>query len=127
MGVGTEAEVLDGLTGVLGTAEEDGVGASGGAHGELIDGEALTASGKDASAGGCGEAESSDRQLGDGEETVVIGDSGDDDDGLALGLLGGVLVGSSSDDARNAHGRAVDLAHHQTTEDGLVELGVGTA
>jgi len=125
--VGTEAEVLDGLTGVLGTAEEDGVGTSGGTHSELIDGEALTTGGQDAGTGGCGEAKGCNGHLGEGQETVVVGDGGNNDNGLALDLLGSVLAGGGSNNAGDGHRRAVDLAHHQAAEDDLVELGVGTA
>ena len=125
--VGTEAEVLDGLTGVLGTAEEDGVGTSGGTHGELINGEALTTGGQDAGTSGCGEAKGGNGQLGDGQETVVVGDGSNNDDGLALDLLGSVLVGGGANNAGDGHRRAIDLAHHQAAEDDLVELGVGTA
>lgn len=127
VGVRTEAEVLDGLTGVLGTAEEDGVGASGGAHGELIDGEALTTGGQDAGTGSCGETEGRNGELGNAQETVVVSDGANNDDGLARLLLGGVLVGDLTGDARDGHGWAVDLAHHQAAEDDSVELGVGTA
>lgn len=55
--VGAKAEVLDGLTGVLGATEEEGVGASWRAHGKLVNGEALTAGGQDAGAGSGSEAE----------------------------------------------------------------------
>src|SRR4051812_36900718 len=48
--VGPEAEVLDSLAGVLGPAEQEGVGAGRGAHGELVDGEALAAGLEDAGA-----------------------------------------------------------------------------
>lgn len=125
--VRTEAEVLDGLTGVLGSTEEDGVGTSWGTHSELINGEALTPGSQDAGAGSCGEAECGDGELGDGQETVVVSDGADQDNGLSLVLLARVLVGGSCDDARDAHRRAVDLAHHQAAQDDGVELGVGTA
>ena len=125
--VGTEAEVLDGLTGVLGATEEEGVGTGRGAHGQLIDGQGLTTSGDDAGAGSGGVAEGSDRELGELKETVVVSDGADQDDGLALVSLAGVLVGSSGNDLGERHGRAVDLAHHQAAEDSGVELAVGTA
>ena len=38
------AEVLDGLAGVLGPAEQDAAGSGGGHQGQLIEGQALTAS-----------------------------------------------------------------------------------
>ena len=127
MRVGTEAEVLDGLTGVLGATEEEGVGTGRGAHGQLIDGQGLTTSGDNAGAGSVGVAEGGNRELGELKETVVVSDGADQDDGLALVSLSGVLVGSSGNDLGERHGRAVDLAHHQATEDSGVELAVGTA
>lgn len=42
-------------------------------------------------------------------------------------LFCGVLVGRGRNDAGEGHWWAVDLAHHQSAEDGLVELGVGSA
>jgi hypothetical protein len=77
VGVGTEAEVLDGLTRVLGSAEKDGVGTSGGAGGDLVDGEALTTSLLNARTSGGSEAHSGDRELGQLKETVVVGDGAD--------------------------------------------------
>jgi hypothetical protein len=127
VGVGTKAEVLDGLTGVLGSTEEDGVGTSGETGGNLVDGENLTASLLDASAGRGGEAHGSDGELGELEEAVVVSDGADNDDGLALVVLRVGLVGGGSDDLGEGDGRAVDLGHHKTAEDNLVEGSVGTA
>lgn len=77
MGVGTETEMLDGLTGVLGSTDEDGVGSSGEAGSDLIDGESLTTGLQDACASRGSEAESCDGELGELKETVVIGDGTD--------------------------------------------------
>lgn len=77
VGVGTEAEVLEGLTGVLGSTEEEGVGSSGETGSDLVDGEALTTGLLDASAGRGGEAESRNGELGDLEHTVVVSDGTD--------------------------------------------------
>jgi hypothetical protein len=120
VGVGTHAEMLDGLTGVLGSTEEEGVGSSGEAGGDLIHGEALAAGLLDAGTGRGGEAHGRDGELGELEETVVVSDGSDlilltiapcvcmlmpyNDDGLALVCLGGVLVGSGRDDLRQADG-----------------------
>lgn len=127
VGVGTKAKVLDGLTGVLGAAEEEGVGAGGGTEGQLVEGQALAAGSSDAGAGGGGEAQSGDGQLGDLEQAVVVGDGADNDDGLALVGLARVLVGSRCDDAGDGHGRAVDARHEQTAEDHLVEVRIRAA
>ena len=75
--VGTEAEVLECLTGVLGSTEEEGVGSGGGTGSDLVDGEALTASLLDASTGRGSEAESRNRELGDLEHAVVVSDGTD--------------------------------------------------
>ena len=77
VGVGTEAKVLDGLTRVLGAAEEDGVGTSGETGSNLVDGESLTAGLLNAGAGRGSEAQGSDRELGELEEAVVVGDGAD--------------------------------------------------
>lgn len=62
--VWSKAEVLDSLSGVLGSSEEKGVATSGGSQGQLIDGQSLTTSGKDAGTGGSSEAESCNTELG---------------------------------------------------------------
>ena len=120
MGVGSETEMLDCLTGVLGATDEDGVGSSGETGSDLVEGESLTTSSQDAGAGRGGEAESRNGELGKLEETVVVSDGADlicvsifafwscrvpyNDDGLALVRLGRLLVGSSCDDAGQADG-----------------------
>lgn len=120
--VGTHAEVLEGLTGVLGTAEDQGVATGRSAESELVEGNGLTTSGDDAGTGGSGEAESSNGNLGEGKETVVVGDGADNNDGALLTLL--VDVG---DDTRERDGGAVDLGHEEASENNLVEGSVGTA
>jgi len=126
VGVGTEAEVLDGLTGVLGSTEEESVGSSGVTSGNLVNGEGLTTGLLNAGTGGSGEAEGCDGELGELEQTVVVSDGSDNDDGLALVSLSGVLVGSGCDDLGQADGRAVDLGHHEASQNRLVEGGLGT-
>lgn len=125
VGVGAEAEVLNALTGVLWSAEEEGVGTGRGTHGELIEGQALAASLLNARAGSRSEAKRGDGELGHLKEAVVVGYGTDQDDGLASVLLGGVLVGGGCDDLGDGHRWAVDLGHKQTAGDGLVELAVG--
>jgi hypothetical protein len=112
VGVGTKAEVLDGLTGVLGSTEEEGVGSSGEAGSDLVNGEGLTTGLQDAGTGRRSEAESRDGELGELEETVVVSDGADNDDGLSLVGLAGLLVGSGRDDLGQADGcRRVSCAH----------------
>jgi hypothetical protein len=100
------AEVLDGLAVVPLASEEDGVGAGGGAEGELVEGEALAAGGDDALTGRGGEFEGGDRELGDGRETLVVEDGTDGDD--RLGAVG-VGVAGLLDEARDGERRTVDL------------------
>lgn len=118
--VGTHAEVLDGLTGVLGTTEQQGVATSGGTESKLIEGQSLTAGSENASTGGGSESESSDAQLGDLEKAVVVGDGGNNNDDLALLVSG--LTRKAGDGDRGS----VDAGHEQTAEDDLVEARVGT-
>ena len=121
VGVGTEAEVLDGLTGVLGATEDQGVAAGGGTQSKLVQGDGLTAGGDDAGTGGGGESQGSDGDLGEGQQTVVVGDGADNNDGALLTLL--VDVGNN---AAQGDGRTVDLGHEQAAQDDLVEGRIGT-
>lgn len=120
--VGTEAEVLDSLSGVLGAAEEQSVASGGGTEGKLIEGQNLTTGSQDAGTGGSGEAEGSNAELGNGQETVVIRDGADDHNGLVVRLLGG--VGRNSRDRDRG---PVDAGHKKAAENDLVERGVGSA
>jgi hypothetical protein len=82
--VRAEAEVLDGLTRVLRSTEEEDVRASRGAERKLVKCDGLTTGLLDAGTGGCGESQGGDGQLGDLVEAVVIGDGADDRADLAL-------------------------------------------
>jgi len=113
--VGTHAEVLDGLTSILRTTEQEGVASSGGTESQLIQSQALTTGSKDASAGGGSETESGNGDLGDLEEAVIVGDGADDNDGLAaLVALGDLRL-----DARKGHRGFVDAGHKQAAQDNL--------
>lgn len=120
--VGTEAEVTDGLTGVAGATEEESVGTSRGTAGELVEGDGLTTSLHNAGTGTLGEAEGGNGDLlRGGLETVVVGDSANDNNGLA----GGTRALESTVDAGNRDRRAVGLREEELSEDHLVEFGVG--
>lgn len=119
--VWAETKVLEGLAGLWSTKEE-GVASCWGAESKLIQGENLTTGGQDTGAGGSGEAEGSDGELWDGQETVVISDGSNNDNGLVVGLLGDV-----GDDAREGHWWPVDAGHKQAAEDDLVEGRLGAA
>ena len=101
--MGTETEVLEGLAGVLGATEQQGVAAGRGTQSQLIEGQGLTTGGDDAAAGGSSESQGSDGHLRDLEEAVVVGDGADNDDGLAL------LVADLALDAGQGNGGSVDL------------------
>ena len=119
--MGTHAEVLESLAGVLGTAEDQGVAASGRTESKLVQGDGLTAGGDDASTGGGGESESGHGELRELQEAVVVGDGADNDDGALL------LLGDVRGDSRQGHRRAVHLGHKEASEDNLVEGRIGTA
>lgn len=120
--MGTEAEVLNGLTGVLGATEKEGVGASGLLESELVEGQDLAAGSGDPGTGGGGDAEGGNLDLGDAEEAVVIGNGADNDDGLLL-----VAVLEVGRNAGQRDGGAVDAAHEQAAQDHLVEGSIGAA
>ena len=100
------AKVLVGLADVPLAAEEDGVGASRGTEGELVEGEALAAGSGDTFTGRGGESEGGDGEFGNLGETLVVEDGTDNNDGLGVVGVGafGVL-----DNARDGDGRSVDL------------------
>jgi hypothetical protein len=122
VGVGAEAEMPDSLTAVLGATEDQGVGTGGSTESQLVQGDGLAAGSDNAGTGGGGESQGSDGRLGELEETVVVGDGSDNDDGSLLALL--VQVG---DNSGQRDGRSVDLGHEQTSENDLVEGRVGSA
>lgn len=101
------AEVLEGLASILGSAEQDDIAARGSSEGQLVKGQAFTAGLLDPCACGRRESECGNGELGDGLESVVIGDGADDRDGLAsVGLLRR-LGRDLADDSRDGHGRSV--------------------
>jgi len=101
-------EVAESLTGSAAATKKDSVGASRLAHGELVEGEALTTGLQDACASRVGETKSADGHLGDIEHASIVNNSGDNNSGL-LGVPANVAV-----DARERHDRAVGAALHET-------------
>lgn len=118
---GAVAEVSNGLASALGTTQKHGVGALGGAEGKLIQGDALTAGLDDSSSGGLGEAESSNGQSRNLQQTRIIGDSANDNGGLALLSL------HVSGQPRNGNRGVVDLRHSESLHNGRRELGLCTS
>jgi len=82
--VWSHAKVLNSLSGVLWSSKEESVASGRGSQGQLIESQGLSPSGKDARTSGSSEAESSHAELGDGQETIVIGDGADHNDGLVV-------------------------------------------
>jgi len=72
----------------------------------LIQSQSLSTSSENAGTSSGGESESSNAELGDGQQTVVIGNSANDDHSLVVRLLG--YVGNDSGD-RN--GGSIDTGH----------------
>ena len=120
--VGAKAEVLDCLTCVLGASKKQGVASSGGTESQLIQSQDLSSSSENACTSGCGEAESSNAELGDGEESVIISDSANDHNSALV-----IIAGFVSNDSRDRDRRSVDTGHEQSAEDDLVEGGLGSA
>lgn len=115
--VGAHTEVLGGLPGVPLATEQDGVGTSGRTERELVEGDSLTTGLEDALLRGLGEAEGSDGQLGDLDETDVIGDGANNNDGLGLTVGGGSGL---LEDAGERNRGAVGLGEEEAVEDGLM-------
>ena len=120
--VWSEAEVLNSLSGVLWSSEEQGVASSRSSKSQLIQSQNLSSSSENAGTSGSGEAKSRNAEHRDGQETVVISDSANNDDGLVVGLLGGVRNNSGDGDRGS-----VDAGHEKSAENDLVEGGVGSA
>lgn len=88
--VGSHTEMFDCFSCVLWSPEQHDVRSGWVLHGQLINGHAATTGLLDPSTRCSGEAEGGDMQSWDGEESVVVCDSGDDADSLiGVGFLGG--------------------------------------
>ena len=114
--VGTKAEMLDGFTSVLGTSQEQSVGSSWSPESQLVQSQSLTTGGNNASTGSGSETESRNTELGNCQESVIIGDGANNYDGLVVRLLRGVR-----NDSGDRDGRSVDAGHEKAAENDLVE------
>lgn len=101
---------------------------------QLIEGQALAAGLLDARARRGGEPQRRDRDLGHGEQTRVVGDGADHDDGLVAGhALRRVGVGfrgrvrGVAGEAGEGEGWTVYARGEEAAEDDAVEGGVGAA
>jgi len=98
VGMRAKAKVLDSLTRVLGTTEQNHIRASRGTHSELVESDALAAGLLNTRARRRGEAEGADGHFRDLVEAVVIGDGANDGADFALEGWAGDLVGGHADD-----------------------------
>ena len=112
----SEAEVLDSLSSVLGSSEQESVASGRGSQCQLIQSQSFSTCGKDTRTSCCGEPEGSNAELRNSQETVVIGDCANNDNSLVVGLLG--RVGNNS---RNRNRRSVDAGHEESAKNDLVE------
>lgn len=122
MRVGTETKVLNSLSGVLRSTEEEGVCTSRSPQSKLIQSQRLPSSLFDPSSRGSRETKSSDRQLGYLQKAVIIGDSSNDNNGLAL-----VRLRDVRSDTREGNGRSVDSRQKESAEDDLIEVRLRAA
>jgi len=106
-----------------GASQQEGVGASGGLHHELVKSQALAASLHDSGAGSLGEAEGSNGDLLALLETFIISHSSNDN-GNSVGLLAGSkeLV-----DLGQGDWRSVGAGGNKSAQDSLGEGRVGSA
>jgi hypothetical protein len=114
--VWSETKVLDCLSCVFGSSEKQGVASSRCFKSQLIQSQDLSTSSDDAGASCSGESESSNAELGNGQEAIVIGDCANNYNRLVVGLLG--CVGYN---ARDGDRGPVDAGHKESAENDLVE------
>lgn len=122
VGVGPKAKVLHRLASVLRSTEEQSVRTSRSTQRKLVQGQALTPCFLDSGSGGGGKAKGSDRQFGDVQEAIVVGDSANNNNGLAL-----VRVSHVRDDPGKRNRWAVDSGHKKTAQHDFVEIGISAA
>lgn len=113
-------EVLLRLPSLRGSTQENGVGTGGCDRGELVESQTLSTSLRDPSPSSRTEAESTDAELREIQESDVVRDSSDDDRDLVL------LPSHVAGNPRHGHHRSVLPRHLQTVQDDLVELRTRT-
>lgn len=106
--VGAHSEVLNGLSGVLRSSDKKSVGSSRRPQRKLVKGKSFTSCSLDlGTSSGC-ESQGGDGELRNLEETVIVGDGTDNNDGLVV-VVGSMRVRAVLDDARNGDRGPVDL------------------
>lgn len=118
-----ETEVSNRLSGVAGTSEDQGVLTLGGSESQLVQGDGLTTGLDDLGLGTGSESQSGDGGLGELQQSVVVGNGTNNNDGLLVRTL--AVEGSR--DSSNGHGGSVDLRQEQRSQDDLVEGGVSSS
>lgn len=116
---GSAAEMLASFASIAFSLDEDRVVAGWWHQSQLIECDHLTASLCDSLTSTFSDTESTDAELGNLQQTQVIGDGANDDCNVVL--LGLTLL-QQSDDALERDNRLVNFAHKQTLQDDLVEL-----
>ena len=118
--------MLDGITSVATSTDEDGVGTSRALEGELVEGHDLTTGSSNAGAGGGGDTEGADLEaLGDHDAGIISDGANDDNNLVVLVVLVVALVVAGKE--VEGHDGAVDAGHHKTLEHDLVEGSAGAA
>lgn len=103
--MGAKAKVSDSLAVRSGASDDQGVLALGGSHGQLVQGDGLTTSLQDGGLGASSESQGSNGGLGELQQSVVVGDGTDNDNGL----FGGALLLQDAGNSGNRNGGLVDL------------------
>lgn len=119
----TETKVSDSLTVRSGASDNQSVLTLGGSQSQLVQGDSLTTSLKDGGLGTSSESQSGNSALGELQDSVVVGDSTNNDNSL----LGGTLLFEYTGDSGNRDRRLVNLGEEQRSQDDLVEGSISTA
>lgn len=116
----SHAEVLNSLPSVLLSSQQDCSLSGRGSQRQLIQSQALSTGSFDSGSGRLGEPQSGDRKtLGEGEQTGVVSDGGNGNDGGFGSRGSGDLTSNSGKGERGS----VGARHIQTAEDDGVEFG----
>lgn len=105
-------------------SEENSICTSGGLKGELIEGEALSTSGENSFSGLGAESKCADIELGDFEESFVVGDGGNRNNDSGVSVLNVFKVFHDSGDG---NGPSVSAGTVQSLENDFVELGISSS
>lgn len=118
----TETEVLDGFSRVSWTSDNDGVLTLWSSHGQLVQGDGFTSILDDSGTGRGGESQSGDGGLGEVQQSDVVGNGTNNNQGL----VGSSLLAQHTADSVKRHWRSVDLGKEQRLQDDLVEWSIST-